>query len=70
MSDGNWKYGHAADIDLFPAYAPAIQEDWNAIFGLRAKPVSALEWLRASTSLRGCLRRRISQCRQLVVGVL
>src|SRR5688572_4449270 len=46
IAEGNTTYGYATDVDLFPKYARAIKEDWNSIFGLRARPVSALEWLK------------------------
>jgi hypothetical protein len=43
---GPVRYGFSSRSDLFPKYADAIAEDWNAIFGFRAPIDDPLAWLK------------------------
>ena len=46
LSYGRGQYGRCSTADIFAAYAGIVNEDWNAIFGLRAPVDVAVDWLK------------------------
>ena len=48
LRDGAADYGYVAAMDLFPKYAPAVNDFGDSIYGLRLTPEEAVNWFKNS----------------------